>query len=55
MKKTYYSFNETEWRLVLSAMNALRNDLISKGRYTDVVDEVILKITKAPIKKEKVA
>jgi len=55
MKKTYYSFNETEWRLVLSAMNELRNDLISKGRYTDVVDEVILKITKAPIKKEKVA
>ena len=54
MKKIHYSFNETEWRLILSAMNILRNELIAKGRYTDVIDDVILIITKAPIKKVKV-
>ena len=54
MKKVYI-FNETEWRVVLDAMNKLRNDLIDEGRYTDVVDDVIHKIIKAPIKKVKIA
>jgi hypothetical protein len=55
MKKTKHSFNEAEWRLLLQAMNGLRNDKISKGKYTDTIDDVILKITKAPIKKVKIA
>ena len=53
MDKIWVSLNEAEWRLLLDAMNKLRTSLISEGRYTDVVDEVIIKIAKAPIKKVK--
>lgn len=54
-KKIWVSLDEAEWRLLLRAMNELRNSLIAEGRYTDVVDEVIQKIVKAPIKKVKTA
>ena len=54
MGKIWVSLNEAEWRLLLHAMNKLRTSLISEGRYTDVVDEVIMKIVKAPIKKVKI-
>ena len=53
--KKWIALNESEWRLLLYAMNEFRTSLIAEGRYTDVVDEVILKIIKAPIKKVKVA
>ena len=55
MKKTYYYLNEMEWRVVIDAMNKLRNELITEGRYTDTVDGVINKIIKAPIKRVKTA
>ena len=32
----------------------LRNDLISRGKYTDVIDELIIKFTKAKVKKIKI-
>ena len=51
MKKTRIRLNEAEWRLLLYALN----ELISEGRYTDVVDEVMMKIIKAPIRKVKIA
>jgi hypothetical protein len=35
----------------LRALNAMRNRLIAEGSYTDVVDEVITKIVKAPVRK----
>jgi hypothetical protein len=53
MVKIWVSLNEAEWRLLLHAMNKLRTSLISEGRYTDVVDEVIMKIANAPIKRVK--
>ena len=55
MKRIWVSLNETEWRLLLYAMNELRTSLIAEGRYTDVVDEVILKIINAPVRKVKIA
>jgi hypothetical protein len=55
MKKSYVSLNEAEWRFLIHAMNKFRNSLIAEGRYTDVVDNVILKIIKAPIRKVKIA
>jgi hypothetical protein len=55
MKKTKVSFNEAECRLLIRAMNKLRTDLISDGRYTDVVDEVITKVVNTPFKKVKIA
>lgn len=55
MKKTKLYLNEAEWRLLLHVLNKFRTNLIAKGRYTDVVDEVMLKVTNAPIKMIRVA
>ena len=44
MQKKLVYLNEAEWRLILYALNKLRTSLINEGRYTDVVDEVILKV-----------
>jgi hypothetical protein len=55
MQKKWITLNETEWRLILHALNELRNSLIAEGRYTDVIDEVMLKIINAPIRKRKIA
>lgn len=54
MKNAKISFNESEWRYLLYAMNELRNSLITEGQYTDVVDDVIHKIVKAPVKRVKI-
>ncbi len=51
MKKKRVALKEAEWRLVLYALNELRNSRIAEGRYTDVPDDVITKIIKAPVKK----
>ena len=43
-----------ERRTVINSLIDLRNDLISKGRYTDIIDELLIKFTKAKVKKIKV-
>jgi hypothetical protein len=54
MRKNKIAMNETEWRCALHALNALRTKLIAEGSYTDVVDGIIMKIAKAPIRKVRV-
>ena len=44
IEKRYLYLTETEWRVVLMALNKLRNRLIAQGRYTDAVDEIIMKM-----------
>lgn len=45
MKQKYYLvLNNQERRFVIESLNQLRNKLIVDGKYTDVVDEVLLKI-----------
>ena len=53
-KKTLY-LDEAEWRLIIYALNELRNDYIRQGRYTDVIDETLIRFAKAKKKKVKVA
>ena len=55
MEKKWISLNESEWRLVIRALNDLRNRMIDEGRYTDVIDETLIKIINAPTKKVKIA
>ena len=43
-----------ERRTVINSLVDLRNDLISRGKYTDVIDELIIKFTKAKVKKIKI-
>lgn len=55
MRKNKTAMNEAEWRCELHALNELRNRLIDEERHTDVVDEVIPEIVKAPVRKVKIA
>lgn len=43
-KKRYLYLDNLEWRLLLLALNRLRNKLITHGEYTDLVDDLILKM-----------
>ena len=43
-KKRYLYLSNTEWRVILLALNRMRSKLIAQGRYTDAVDEIIMKI-----------
>lgn len=43
-RKRYLYLTETEWRVVLLALNRLRGKLIAQGRYTDAVDEIIMRL-----------
>lgn len=52
MKQKYYvEVNRQEWRLIIEALNRLRNKLIAAGRYTDAVDEMLVKVAKAKPRK----
>ena len=44
--------DDEEFRQVLQALIALKNNLIAQGRYTDAVDDVLIKFTKARKKKD---
>ena len=55
MKKNKKYLTEAEWRYLLHSLNALKTKLHSDGQYTDTVDEVMLKVMTAPVKKVKIA
>ena len=54
MRKNKIEMCEAEWTCAIRALNELRNRLIAEGNYHDVVDEAMMKIVKAPIRKSKV-
>lgn len=51
--KFYLYFDEIEKTILLHSLVTLRNQLIEQGRYTDCVDELIIKITRSSVKKVK--
>ncbi|MBR3778481.1 MAG: hypothetical protein IKL13_01990 [Clostridia bacterium] len=51
MKKYYIVFDEYERGIIINALNDKRNALIKEGRYTDAVDEVLLKVINAKQKR----
>lgn len=53
-EKSYIALDDFEHRIVVDCMNEMRNNLIAKGKYTDAVDEVLLKIIDAKQKEFKV-
>ena len=53
-QKHYIAIDESERRIILNALNALRNNLMAEGRYTDAVDDVLIKVVNAPVKKFKI-
>ncbi len=46
-KKYYLNLNDREYFDILSSLMNKRNKLLQDGRFTDGIDEVILKIKKA--------
>lgn len=54
--KTKYQIYLTaeERRVVINSLIDLRNNLISQGMFTDLVDELLIRISKAKTKKIKV-
>ena len=40
-----------ERHTVINSLIDLRNDLISQDKYTDIIDELLIKLTKAKVKK----
>ena len=53
-KKYYISLDDFERRVVVNCMNEMRNKLIADGKYTDALDEVLLKVIHSKQKKLKV-
>lgn len=53
-KKRYLYLNDEETRIVLGSLLHFKNKLLGQGRYTDCIDELILKITDAPVKRVKI-
>ena len=55
MKQKYHlAMDDAERRLLIGSLNDLRSRLFTEGRYTDAVDEVLLKIIGAKRKKFKI-
>jgi hypothetical protein len=54
MKKYHLYLDENELRLVIYCLNELRNRLIAEGRYTDCVDELLIKAAGAKKVKVKI-
>lgn len=53
-KKYRVYLTESEQSSLIKALVNLKNTLIKNGKYTDAVDELIIKVTKARKKKLKV-
>ena len=50
-KKYYMYLEETEQRVLLRSLVRMKNRLIREGRCTDCVDELIVKIANAPVRR----
>ena len=50
-KKYYLLLDDFERRLLLYNLNNYRNKLIANGKYTDLLDEVIIKVANAKLKR----
>ena len=51
----YHAYLDSEERtILLHSLVELKNQLIQQGRYTDCVDELIVKVINAPVEKLKV-
>ena len=49
--KYHLYLTHNERRTIINSLICLKNNLISQSRYTDAVDELIIKLTKAKVKR----
>ena len=50
-KKHYLYLNEIEHSVLIKSLVQMKNKLIQQGRFTECVDELILKALSAPMKR----
>jgi len=50
-KKYILKFDDFEHRVLVNALNSMRNKLIQEGQYDDALERLILKVIDAPVKK----
>jgi len=53
-KRYFIALDDNEQGVMLRCLIEMKNSLIRAGRYTDAVNDLILKVAKAPEKKFKV-
>ena len=53
-QKRYLYLDDEEISVMLQRLIRLKNTLIREGRYTDCVDELIVKVMEAPTRKIKI-
>lgn len=51
-KKRYITLDDYEWKIVINALNDFRNSLIQQDRYTDAVDDIMIKVINAKHKRK---
>lgn len=49
-EKYYLFLNNDEIKIIVRSLIMLRNNLLQQNRYTDCVDDMIIKISKAKFK-----
>ena len=55
MRNKYHIYlTYDERRMLLNTLNDFRNNLIADGKYTDLLDEVIIKVANAQLKRVKI-
>ena len=50
-KKNYLYLDESEYNVLVRSLVELKNRLIRAERFTDCVDELIMKVLSAPVKR----
>lgn len=50
--KTYYLYlNESEYSVLIKSLVQMKNKLTQQGRFTDCVDDLLMKVIAAPMKR----
>lgn len=52
--KYHIYLDDNEYRRLIESLMALKNNLIQQGRYTDAVDDLLIKVSSVKKKKIKV-
>ena len=56
MRQNYYlALDTAERRIIIESLNDLRSRLIAMGRYTDVVNDLLIKFVSAKVRKYKIS
>ena len=55
MKKKYHLYlTADERRIKMNSLIDMKNELIRTGHYTDAIDEIVIELTKAKVKRVRV-